>query len=153
MRRDERATSNKTQSTFAVEDRAIRLLREFFADASVDISTVTESKPLSAFYTFHCPVKVSYAAVGPTGGSPDGDPMIEVSHKSSQIEFAGVTSRNNWVSPSLANNLLWESSDGNSSVSMAGIMTPLSLRRDDSRLKMKVQYLVLLHPTEIGLSM
>lgn len=98
-----KATSETFESRITTEDRAIRLLRDIFATESADISTIVDSENLLPLYTFSRPVNVSYRTV-----SSESNPLIEVSHSSPEIEFAGVTSPENWVSPSLLNNLLWK---------------------------------------------
>lgn len=137
-----RARSISAMVNESVEDRALVLIRDIFTnDESLDIHKIVDHDEPSSVYSFSLPMIIRRTKVG------GGEGLIEVSHKSEDIEVSGLTSASNWVSQSLTSNLLWKIAKGKGvGVPVGGFLTPVSINKDSKPVSISVQYLIIFHP-------
>jgi hypothetical protein len=124
-------------------DRALVLLEKICANNPANVRDIVTHDEYHDIYTFSAAVHLSYTPIECVKS-----PLVEVSYESEGLQFSGLTSADNWTSPSLMNNLLWKSKKSkDAGIWASGILTPLFVERAEEGINLSVQYLVIFHPS------
>ena len=119
-------------------DRLIRVVKEIEEPNAFQDVTEISLNDINTLYKFNLPLKVSEIYKPNSQGT-----FIKVSYESDKLQFEGLTSKENWDSPSLINNILHSSEVNNMSFKAKGLLAPIEVKTINNKKAFFCQFLVI----------
>lgn len=136
-----KTTTEKQKRIETSEDRALFLVKELFTEENIEkVNKNSDFNSLDTknIYAFELNFSVTEKFKKKGLGTD-----IILMHKSDTFEITGHTSKENWVSSSLVNNILSIQNINEPSFLCSGIFSPIQVIRDSGKVKIIVQFLII----------